>query len=58
MEQVVESLGTVVRVLLAGMLALTPGMLVWLVVLNILLAIRWVGGSGPYQRLRPRGRTA
>jgi hypothetical protein len=58
MEQVFEGLATVLRAMLAGMIALTPGMIVWLVVLGILLAIRWVGRSGPYQRLRHGGRIA
>jgi hypothetical protein len=52
MEQVFEWLGIVLRVVAASMFALTPGMLVWLAVLGVFLAIRRVGHSGPYQRLR------
>ena len=58
MEPVLVWFGTVLRVMLAGILALTPGMLVWLVVLSIVLAARWVGHSSLYQRLFPGDRTA
>ena len=51
MEPVLVWFGNVLRVMLAGILALTPGMLVWLVVLSVALAIRWVSRSGLYQRL-------
>jgi hypothetical protein len=58
MEWIFEVPTTLLRVLVAGMLALTPGMLVWLVVLGAFLAIRWVGRSGPYRRLRHGSGTA
>jgi hypothetical protein len=58
MEQVLEWLGTVLRVMLAGMIALTPGTIGWLVILSVFLAIRWVGRGDLYRRLRHRGRTA
>jgi hypothetical protein len=58
MEQLFEGLGILWRVLLAGMLAMTPGMLVWLVVLSVFLAIRWVSHRGPFQRLRYGSPTA
>jgi len=57
MEPVLEWLVTVWHVILASIFALTPGMLVWLVVLSIVLAVRWVSHSGPYQRLFHGGRT-
>ncbi|MFC2029846.1 hypothetical protein ACFLWA_03855 [Chloroflexota bacterium] len=52
MEQLFEVLGTVLRVMLAGMIALTPGMLVWTVVLSVFLAVRWVGRRQPFNALR------
>lgn len=58
MELVLEWFGIVLRVILAGLFALTPGMLVWLAVLSIGLTIRWVGRKAPFQRLSRRGQTA
>jgi hypothetical protein len=50
MEQVLESIGIILRMILGGMFALTPSALFWLVVLGIFMAIQWVGGNGPTQR--------
>ncbi len=58
MEQVLEWLGTVLRLMLAGIFALTPGTLVWLAVLGVFLAFRLVGRSNLYQRLFRRDRVA
>jgi hypothetical protein len=40
MEQILDVILTVLRVSLAGFLALTPGMLVWLGVLCVFLLVR------------------
>jgi hypothetical protein len=55
MEQVLDWLVTFGHAMLAGMIALTPGTLFWLLVLGIYLAIRQAVHSGPYQRLFHRG---
>ena len=40
MEQILHLAMTVLRVMLAGLLALAPGMIVWLTVLGVYFAIR------------------
>jgi hypothetical protein len=53
MEQVLENIVTIGHVLMAGLFALVPGTIVWLVVLGAFLAIRKVADSDLYRRLRP-----
>ena len=55
MEQVLEWIAIVLRVLLASMIALTPGMLVWLAVVSVFVAVRHLVGSSLFQRLRHGG---
>jgi|GEM_PF-6064089 len=58
MEQVLQGIVMVGHVILAGLFALIPGTLVWLVVLGAFLAFRQVGSSDLFLRLRPGGRAA
>lgn len=58
MEQVLQLLDTAWRVLLAGMFAMAPGGLVWLVALSIFLLIRQISRSDLASRLRRGGRPA
>jgi hypothetical protein len=55
MEQMIQVLDTAWRVLLAGAVALTPGALVWLVVLGAFLLARQVVRSDSATRLRNGG---
>jgi hypothetical protein len=58
MEQVIQVLDTAWHVLLAGVFALTPGAMVWLVVLGVLLLIRQLMRSDFVTRLLRGGRPA
>ena len=58
MEQVLQVLDTAWRVLLAGVFAMTPGALVWLVVLGTFFLIRQLKRSDFATRLRRGGRPA
>jgi hypothetical protein len=58
MEQVLDWVVTALRAMLAGMFAMAPGMIFWLVVVTIFIAIRTVGHSRPLQKLSHRGETA
>jgi hypothetical protein len=51
MEQVLEGLGTVLRALLGLAFVVGPGMLFWLAVAGIIMAIRWVSHRSPFQRV-------
>jgi hypothetical protein len=42
MESVLDFLGLLLRVILAGMFALTPGMLVWLAVIAVFVLARQI----------------
>jgi hypothetical protein len=57
MEQILQSIVTIGHVLMAGLFALIPGAMVWLVVLGAFLLVRTLTGSDLYQKLRP-GHTA
>lgn len=54
MEQVLQSVVTLGHVLMAGLFALMPGTIVWLIVLGAFLALRKLAGSDVDQRLRPK----
>lgn len=58
MEQIIQVLDTAWHVLLAGAIALTPGALVWLVVLSVFLLARQLVRSDFATRLRRGGRPA
>jgi hypothetical protein len=49
MEQVLESVVTVLGAITAGMFAMAPGMIFWLVVITVFKTIRGVRRSGPFQ---------
>lgn len=61
MENVLDFLGMLLRVLLAGMVALTPGMLVWHSIIAVCVLVRqlrhrmpvWSRGPTPIQNPRP-----
>lgn len=52
MEQLLVWMGTGLRVLLAGAIALLPGTAVWLTVLGIFLAVRQLARGGLHKHLR------
>jgi hypothetical protein len=58
MEQVMQVLDTAWHVMLAGVFALTPGALVWLVVLGAFVLVRQTIRSDFATRLRRGGRPA
>lgn len=58
MEQVLDWVVTALRAMMAGMFAMAPGMIFWLVVISVFMAIRGLGHSGPFQKLLRRGKTA
>jgi hypothetical protein len=58
MEQLLEGIAVFGRMLLAGMFALAPGTLVWLLVIGIYAILRRISLSGPYQHLLHRGGAA
>ena len=58
MEQVLDWVVTALRATMAGMFAMAPGMIFWLVVVSVFAAIRGVGRSSPFQKLLHRGETA
>lgn len=51
MEQVLEGLGTGLRAMLGTAILVGPGVLFWLVVASLIVAIRWVGQKLPLKRL-------
>ena len=51
MEQVLDWVLTVLGATTAGLLAMAPGMIFWLVIVSIYMAIRRLGHSGPFERL-------
>jgi hypothetical protein len=58
MEQILEGIVNFGRMLLAGMFALAPGTLVWLMVIGIYVIFRRVNPSRPHQHLPHRGEAA
>lgn len=58
MEVLLDWAGTGLRVLLATIFFLTPGMAFWLVVVGIVMAIRRFGRSSLYLTVRNRFRPA
>ena len=51
MEQVLQLLDTVIRVVLVGMFALTPGIVVWLVLAGIMMVVRRVKRTSLHPRV-------
>ncbi len=58
MEELLNGAGTFLRVMLATVFFVTPGMAFWLVVAGILVAIRRFGRSNLYLTMRNRLRPA
>jgi hypothetical protein len=58
MEEILNWAGTCLRVVLATMFLVTPGVAVWLVVAGILVAVRRFGRSSLYLTVRNRVRPA
>ena len=54
MEQALEWVVTALGAMAAGMFAMAPGMIFWLVVISVFMTIRGVGRSGPLQRFLHR----
>ena len=51
MEQVADWIGNLLRALLGTAIMVGPGVLVWLVVASLIVAIRWVGQKLTLKRL-------
>ena len=51
MEQVFEGLGTVLRAMLGLLFVVGPGVLFWMVVAGVVMAVRWVAHGGPFERV-------
>ena len=58
MEQVLEGIGTVLRAMLGLLLVVGPGVLFWMVVAGVVLAVRWVGQHGPFHRVSHEGQAS
>jgi len=58
MEEILNWAGACLRVMLAMIVFLTPGVAFWLVVTGILVAVRRFAGSRPYLIVRNRLRPA
>ena len=58
MEQLCMWGGTALRMLLAGLIAVTPGVLGWLAIFAIWMAFRRVGGGDALRKLRHQGSKA
>ena len=58
MEQVLDGLGTVLYAMLGLLFVVGPGVLFWLVVVSVVVAVRWVAHGGPFQRVSHEGQAA
>jgi hypothetical protein len=56
MEQVFDGLSTALRAMLGLLIVVGPGVLFWLVVTGVIVAVRWVTQRGPFHRVHHEGR--
>ena len=58
MEQAFEGIADLLRAMLGLLLIVGPGMLFWLVVAGVVMAVRWAGQHGPFHRVSHESQTA